>query len=196
MSTTADALPDDAEQATSSGVPVPLRERRRDWFFIIMFALFATTSFLIDTANMVGRPSPHSSNPMARMVYNQMVGIDPVLIANPRFVQVSVGFASALLFGVFYLVLINGLVRGREWIRLPTFFFAGMIVMSAVLYLAVGILGDGPLFALACGPGSSFDYKSPNPLTSVAMNGFYSLVALLFAARMWRPHPFTRRAVG
>ncbi|MDT5409690.1 MAG: hypothetical protein QOG14_1910 [Mycobacterium sp.] len=63
MSTTGDALPDDAEQATSSGVPIPLRERRRDWFFIIMFALFATTSFLIDTANMVGRPSPHSSNP-------------------------------------------------------------------------------------------------------------------------------------
>jgi hypothetical protein len=48
MSTTGDALPDDAEQATSSGVPIPLRERRRDWFFIIMFALFATTSFLID----------------------------------------------------------------------------------------------------------------------------------------------------
>jgi hypothetical protein len=37
-----------------------------------------------------------------------------------------------------------------------------MIVMSAVLYLAVGILGDAPLFALACGPGSGFDYKSPN----------------------------------
>jgi hypothetical protein len=116
-----------------------------------MFALFATTSFLIDTANMVGRPNPHSSNPMARMVYHQMVGIDPVLIANPCFVQVSVGFVSALLFGVFHLVLIYALVRGREWIRLPTFFFAGMIVMSAAVYLAVGILGDAPLFALACG---------------------------------------------
>jgi hypothetical protein len=51
MSTTADALPDDADQATSPGVPIPLRERKLDWFFIIMFALFATTSFLIDTAN-------------------------------------------------------------------------------------------------------------------------------------------------
>lgn len=82
MSTTADELPDDADQATSCRVPIPLRERKRDWFFIIMFALFATTSFLIDTANMVGRPSPDSSDPMARMVYNQMVGIDPVLIAT------------------------------------------------------------------------------------------------------------------
>jgi hypothetical protein len=115
-------------------------------------------------------------------------------VSNPRAVQISVGFVSALVFGGFYLVFIYALVRGREWIRLSTFFFAGMIVMSPIVYLAVGILGDAPLFALACGPGSGFDYKSPNPLASVAMNGFYSLVALLFAARMRRPHPFTRRA--
>jgi hypothetical protein len=193
MSTTADALSDDADQATYSGVPIPLRERKRDRFFIIVFALFATTSFLIDTANMVGRPNPHSRNPMARFVYDQMVGIDPVLIANPRAVQVSVGFVSALLFGVFYLVLIYAFARGREWIRLPAIFYAGMIVMGTVSYLAVGILGDAPLFALACGPGSGFDYKSPNPLMSVAVNVLYPVVALMLVARMWRPHPFTRR---
>jgi hypothetical protein len=192
MSKLADAPRDRTEQATSSRVLIPLRERNRDWFFIVTFALFATTSFLIDTANMIGRPSPHSNNPMARMVYDSMSGIDPVLIANPRAVQIGVGCVSALVFGTFYLVLIYAIARGREWIRLPTFFFAGMIVMNLVVYLAVGILGDAPLFALACRQGSGFDYKSPNPLTSIAMNGFYPLVALLFAARMWRPHPFTR----
>jgi emopamil binding protein len=194
MSTTADALSDDADQDASPAGPIRLRERSRDWFFIVMFSLFALTSFLIDTANMVGRPNPHSRNPMARFVYNQMVGIDPVLIANPRAVQLSVGFVSALLFGVFYLVLVYAFVRGREWIRLPAIFFAGMIVMGTGLYLAVGILGDAPLFALACGPGSGFDYKSPNSLTSVAVNGIYPLLALLLAARLWRAHPFSRRA--
>jgi hypothetical protein len=114
MSTTADALPDDADQATSPGVPIPLRERNRDWLFIIMFTVFATTSFLIGTANMVGRPNPHSSNPMARMVYDSMVGIDPVLIANPPAVQINVGFVSELLFGIFYLVFIYALVRGAN----------------------------------------------------------------------------------
>jgi hypothetical protein len=194
MSTTADALSDDADQETSSAGPIPLRERSRDWFFVVVFSLFALTSFLIDTANMVGRPNPHSRNPMARFVYDQMVGIDPVLIANPRAVQLTVGFVSALLFGVFYLVLVYAFLRGREWIRLPAIFFAGMIVMGTGLYLAIGILGDAPLFALACGPGSSFDYKSPSPLTSVAVNVLYPLVALLLAARMWRAYPFTRRA--
>ena len=193
MSMTADALPENTAQGTSSTVPIPLRERRRDWFFIVMFAIFASTSFLSDTANMVGRPNPHSANPMARFLYAH-AGFDPVLLANPRFVQVTVGFVSALLFGVFYLVLIYAIVRGREWIRLPAVFYAGMIVMGTGVYVGVDILGDAPLFALACGPGSSFDYKSPNVLLTVAINGLYPLVALLFVARMWRPHPFTRRA--
>jgi len=194
MSTTADALADNADQNTSATVPVPLRERRRDWFFVVIFAMFASTSFLFDTANMVGRPNPHSRNPMARFIYDFATGIDPVLIANPRFVQLTVGFVSALLYGVFYLVLIYAFVRGREWIRLPAIFYAGMIVMSGGLYLAVGVLGDAPLFALACGPDSGFDYKSPNALQSFAVNGPYPLVALLLVARMWREHPFTRRA--
>jgi hypothetical protein len=194
MPSTADALPDDAGRDISSTIPIPLRERPRDWFFIVMFAIFASTSFLIDTANLVGRPNPHSGNPMARLVYAQVGGFDPVLIANPRFVQVTVGFVSALLFGVFYFVLIYAFVRGREWIRLPVIFYAGMIVMGTGLYLAVGALGDAPLFALTCGPGSGFDYKSPNVLKSSAVNVPYPLVALLLVARMWRAHPFTRRA--
>jgi hypothetical protein len=192
MSTTADALSDDADRGASSAA-APLRERSRDWFFVVVFAIFASISFLIDTANTVGRPNPHSPNPMARFVYDHMVGIDPVLIANPRAVQVGVGFVSAMLFGVFYLVLIYAFVRGREWIRLPAIFIAGMIVMNTGSHLAVGLLGDAPLVALACGPGSSFDYKSPNALLSIAVNVFYPLVALLLVARVWREHPFARR---
>jgi hypothetical protein len=191
---TADASPDKAAPETSSAAPIPLRERRRDWFFVVIFTVFASTSFLFDTANMIGRPNAHSRNPMARFIYDFAAGIDPVLIANPRFVQLTVGFVSAMLYGAFYLVLVYAFARGREWIRLPAIFFAGMIVMSGGLYLGVGALGDAPLFALACGPGSGFDYKSPNVLESVAVNGPYPLVALLLVARMWRPHPFTRQA--
>jgi len=194
MSTTSARLPCEADQDAPSAARIPLRERRRDWFFVVVFSIFASTSALIDTANTVGRPNPHSRNPMARFVYDHAAGFDPVLIANPRFVQLTVGFVSAMLFGTFYLVLIYAFVRGREWIRLPAVFYAGMVVMGTGLYLGVGALGDAPLFALACGPGSGFDYKSPNVPVSIAVNGLYPLVALLLVARMRRPHPFTRRA--
>jgi EXPERA (EXPanded EBP superfamily) len=194
ISTTSARLPSQADEDAPLTVPIPLRERPRDWFFVVIFTIFGSTSALIDTANTVGRPNPHSRNTMARFVYEHVGGIDPVLIANPRFVQVTVGFISAMLFGAFYLVLIYAFVRGREWIRLPAIFYAGMVAMGTAVYLGAGILGDAPLFALACGPGSGFDYKAPSALTSISVNGPYPLVGLLLVARMWRPHPFTRRA--
>lgn len=191
MSKTADALPDNADQDTYSRVPIPLRERRRDWFFVAMFALFASTSFLIDPVTLLGRPDPNSRWFMSRFVYHS--GTDSLVLVAPRFVQVTVG-TSAVLFGVFYLVLIYAFVRGREWIRLPAVFYAGMVVMGTGVYLAVGLLGDAPLFHLACGPDSAYDYKFVNAAKSLAYNLPYPVAALLLVARMSRGHPFSRRA--
>ena len=190
MSTSADAPPEDGGRATLSGAAIPLRVRRRDWFFIVMFALFASTSFLTDPVTLLGRPDPDSRWFMSRFVYHS--GTDSLILVDPRFVQVTVG-TSAVLFGVFYLVLIYAFVRGREWIRLPAVFYAGMVVMGTGVYLAVGLLGDAPLFHLACGPDSAYDYKFVSAAKSLAYNLPYPLVALLLVARVWRTHPFTRR---
>ena len=190
MSMTADALPGNAEERDRTTVPIPLRKRRRDWFFISMFALFASTSFLTDPVTLLGRPDPNSRWFMSRFVYHS--GTDSLILVDPRFVQVTVGI-SAVLFGAFYLVLIYALARGREWIRLPAVFYAGMVVLGTGVYLAVGFLGDAPLFHLACGADSAYDYKFVSAARSLAYNLPYPLVALLLVARMWREHPFTRR---
>jgi hypothetical protein len=156
-----------------------------------MFAIFASTSFLTDPVTLLGRPDPNSRWFMSRFVYHS--GTDSLILVDPRFVQVTVG-TSAVLFGVFYLVLIYAFVRGREWIRLPAVFYAGMVVMGTGVYLAVGLLGDAPLFHLACGPGSAYDYKFVSAAKSLAYNLPYPLVALLLVARMCRVHPFALRA--
>ena len=52
MSTTSAGLPYGADQDAPSTVRIPLRERPRDWFFIVVFAMFALTSFLIDLASI------------------------------------------------------------------------------------------------------------------------------------------------
>jgi hypothetical protein len=65
--------------------------------------------------------------------------------------------------------------------------------MGTGVYLGVGLLGDAPLFHMACGADSAFDYKFLNASKSLAYGLPYPLVALLLVARMWRPHPFTRR---
>ena len=82
MSKTADALPDNADQDTFSTVPIPLRERRRDWFFVVMFAIFASTSFLTDPVTLLGRPDPNSRWFMSRFVYHS--GTDSLILVDPR----------------------------------------------------------------------------------------------------------------
>jgi hypothetical protein len=82
MSKTADALPDNADQDTFSTVPIPLRERRRDWFFVAMFAIFASTSFLTDPVTLLGRPDPNSRWFMSRFVYHS--GTDSLILVDPR----------------------------------------------------------------------------------------------------------------
>jgi hypothetical protein len=82
MSKTADALPDNADQETFSTVPIPLRERRRDWFFVAMFAIFASTSFLTDPVTLLGRPAPNSRWFMSRFVYHS--GTDSLILVDPR----------------------------------------------------------------------------------------------------------------
>jgi hypothetical protein len=185
---------------TARTAVIPLRQRRRDWFFIAVFAMFATTSLLMDTVNLFGRPDPSSRWVMARYIYdNYAVGTDPMLVANPRFVQIGNGFVSAFIFGIFYLVLIYAFIRGRDWVRLPSIFYAGMITANTVLYLGVGLLGDAPLFDYAChGECNGFDYAFANAPKVFAYNGPYIVVALLLVARMWRLGPFTEdsRAAG
>ena len=163
-------------------IPVPLRERRRDWFFIAAFVIFAATSFLMDPVNVFGRPDPESTYVMSRIQYESYAaGADPLIIANPRFVQLTLGI-SAFILGPFYLVLIYAFVRGRDWIRLPAIFYAGIPVMGTTLYLGVGLLGD-----------AGVDYKFLDTAKVLASNLPYIVVPLLLVARMWRPHPFTRR---
>lgn len=177
------------ETAAAPRTTIPLRERRRDWFFVIMYSLFALTSLITDTIN-INQPSRDSWYFLERFMFAN--GNETLILQNPRFVQVTVGYVSALLFGGFCLVLVYAFVRGRDWIRLPAVFYAGMVVMGTAVYLAVGILGDAPLFQRACGPDSTFDYKFANAALSLAYNLPYPVVALLLVARMWRERPFTR----
>ncbi|WP_241011011.1 hypothetical protein [Mycobacterium camsae] len=150
------------------------------------------TSLVVDTINTIGPPRRDSWYVVEQFLFED--GNERLVLENPRFVQITVGFVSAILFGIFYLVLIYAFARGRDWIRLPAVFYAGMVVMGTGVYLAVGILGDAALFQRVCGPGTTFDYKFANPVLSLAYNLPYPLVALLLVARMWRDHPFTLRA--
>lgn len=175
--------------ASSEPPALPFRKRPVDWFFALFFANFALTSFLLDSVNAVSRPEAGSRWFLSRLVHDYYAaGTDPLLLANPRWLQTGT-FLSAFVFGPFYLVVLYALLRGRSWIRLPAIFYAGMIVESVVLYLSTAVHGDAPLFRQACA-ATSFDYRALNLPKVFAFNLPYLLVPLAFALRLRRPHPF------
>ncbi|MCX2930427.1 emopamil-binding family protein [Mycobacterium sp. CVI_P3] len=170
--------------------PIPLRDRRYDWFFIVVFTVFIGSSFTGDIVNMVGRPDPDSDFFFARVVYHVYAdATDPLLIANPRFLQVGAS-VSAVVFGTFYVLLVYAFVKGREWIRIPSFIYTGMVVQTTFIVVMVGFTGDAPLFQAVC--NTAYDYTFTNVPKALAYNLPYIIVPILLTARMWCPHPFTR----
>jgi EXPERA (EXPanded EBP superfamily) len=177
-------------EAAAVRSPIPLRDRRYDWFFIVVFTMFIGSSFTGDIVNMVGRPDPDSDFFLARLVYHVYAdGTDPLLIANPRFLQVGAS-VSAVVFGTFYVLLVYSFIRGREWIRRPSFIYTGMVVQTTFIVVMVGFAGDARLFQAVC--NTAYDYTFTNVPKALAYNLPYIIVPILLTARMWRPHPFTR----
>lgn len=183
---------------------IPLRERKLDWFFIIVFSLFTFTSFAADAVNAVSRPSPESGYFWARAVYElYAVGNDPLLIANPMYLR-AMTFLSAFVFGPFYIVLVYAFIRGRNWIRPLALVYAGMIIESMIVLLAAEFAGDAALFSQMCQGGVKSaeelarvglnqDLSLQNPLKFLAFNLPYKIAPMLLAVRMWRDNPFGRK---
>jgi hypothetical protein len=142
------ASPTEVLMDASNERTLPLSQRGYDWIFIIVFSAFVFTSFAADLVNAVMRPDPHSGYFWARAVYNlYAVGNDPLLIANPVFLRAMTAI-SAFLFGPFYVVLVIAFVKGKNWIRPLALVYAGMIVESMIVLLAVEFAGDLPLYEM------------------------------------------------
>lgn len=182
---------------------IPLRERRLDLFFIVVFAAFAFTSFFADRVNALAAPAADSGWFWARAVYDlYAVGNDPLLIANPVWLRTMCAL-SAFVFGPFYLVLVYAFIRGRNWVRPFAFIYAGMIVESLIVILAVEFAGESALFTQVCtsvkpaaelaAQGLNADLSVQNIPKFLAYNLPYKIVPILLVIRMWHERPFSPR---
>lgn len=160
---------------------LPLRERKIDIFFAIMFTLFALSAGVSDTMLTIGVPlTPDSSNPMARSVYAYAIDADPLFLHPPVWMRIAVGL-SAFVYAPFCLLLSYALVRGKNWIQFPATIYATSIsVITGVIVFGVEFFGEP-------------EWRTQNPAKFLAYNLPYVLVPLLLLARMRKPLPFTRK---
>ena len=162
--------------------PIPLRQRRYDWFFIIAFVQFFVSSFLTDTLTHLGRWLSSDGDFFLERIILETYALraDPLLIANPPLVQVS-SFVSAFIWVPLYAVFALGFVRGWDWIRTPALIYGGALLHGMTVYMSEGLFGVHP---------------SPNPALYLAANLRFWLVPLLLIVRMWRAYPFARQGSG
>lgn len=160
---------------------LPLRGRRIDIVFAVVFAAFAVTSVISDLLPTVGVDFSHpSDNFFVNSNYWYAHDADPLFMHPPDWMRIVTGL-SAFVYLPFYLVLVFALLRGHNWIQLPAVIYATMIVsLTGIVVFGVEFFGEPAL-------------RTNNPGKFLAFNLPYVLLPLLLLIRMRKPDPFTRR---
>jgi hypothetical protein len=160
---------------------LPLRDRKIDVFFAVLFSAFTVTSLISDLLPTVGVDfSQPSDNFFVNSNYWYAHDADPLFMHPPDWMRIVTGL-SAFVYMPFYVVLVFAILTGRNRIQLPAVIYATMIVtLTGVVVFGVEFFGDPAM-------------RTGNPAKFLAFNLPYVLVPLLLLVRMRRPLPFTRR---
>jgi hypothetical protein len=165
--------------------PVPanlaLRQRRIDIFFAVVFSAFTVTSLIADLLPTVGVDfSRPSSNFFVQSNYWYAHDADPLFMSPPDWMRIVTGL-SAFVYMPFYVVLVFALIKGKNWIQLPSVIYATMISsITGIIVFGVEFFGEPEL-------------RTQNPVKFLAFNLPYVLLPLVLLVRMRKPLPFTRR---
>lgn len=160
---------------------LPLRDRRIDLFFAVVFVVFAITSGISDAIPTLGiEMSADSPNPLARANYWYAIDADPLFMHPPVWMRFVTGL-STFVYGPFYLVLAYCLVKGKNGIQLPAVIYATMIsTITGILVFGVEFFGEP-------------EFRTQNAAKFLSLNLPYVLLPLLLLVRMRKPMPFTRK---
>jgi len=152
---------------------IPLRERKSDIFFILIFVLFACTSFFGDAQHALGWVAAGEDGAMALYIQASQ---DRFFAANHDFTRFSTA-VSAFVYGPFYVLAVYAFIAGKNFIRPLALVYAGAIVYGTVQFI---------WWEYTIGPAPGVD--------SIfwLFNGPYVLIPILLAVRMWSAEPFTR----
>lgn len=160
---------------------LPLKERKIDVFFAVVFLTFALTSGISDLVPTLGiEMAPDSPNALARANYWYAVDADPLFMHPPVWMRIVTGL-STFVYGPFYLLLAWALIKGKNWIQLPAVIYATMISsITGFIVFGVEFFGEP-------------QFQTQNAAKFLAFNTPYVLLPILLLARMRKPEPFTRK---
>jgi hypothetical protein len=164
-------------------LPIPLIRRPLDigllGFFIVnlLFVSYVISLEQIVISNPAS--SIHTIWPprgALALIHWWQKSFDPLLWARPAWYRATI-WIDVLLFGPFYAAAIYAFARAREWIRIPSVLWAGMMLANVIIIMFDEFLGV---------------HASPRPFMVLAANASWIVVPMIVFWRMARKeHPFT-----
>lgn len=129
---------------------IPLSRRKLDYLFIAFFILNLTfITYIVDIEQNI-IPDPYNFEypiwppaPFVDLIHNYGNTFDPVLMARPMWWRMTI-WIDTLFFGPFYAFAIYAFIKGREWIRLPSFIWGSMLITNVLIILGEEIAGTHP----------------------------------------------------
>jgi len=165
--------------------PMPFARRRVDWIFVGFFLinLFFIT-YIVDIEQlMIPDPSDYEQpiwppESMVKLVHWYGDSFDPLLIARPQWWKMTI-WIDVLFYGPFYALAIYAFVKGKDWIRIPAFYYSGMMFMGVSVILGEEIAGPHATTHL--------------PLV-LGLNLPWLLIPVFLTLRLRKEHPFAEGA--
>jgi hypothetical protein len=163
---------------------IPLKERRTDYIYIAFFLvnlLFIT--YIVDLEQLVIKDPANFRYPIwplpffVDMIHWWGNTFDPLQNARPMWWKATI-WLDVLFFGPYYLAAVYAFIKGKDWIRIPTF-----IIMS-ILFTNVFIILSEEIWGPVCARNL--------PMVLLA-NAPWFLFPVFLVWKMWKnPFPFTR----
>ena len=167
--------------------PIPFFQRRVDWIFVGFFLInFFFITYIVDIEQLIIPDPNYFRQPiwppasMMKLVHSYGSSFDPLLMARPQWWKMTI-WADVLFYGPFYALAIYAFIKGRDWIRIPAFFYSGMMFMGVTIILGEEIAGP---------------YATPHLALVLALNLPWLLMPIFLTLRLRKEHPFTRQLPG
>lgn len=163
----------------------PLKKRYLDWIIILFFFInFIFITYIVDIEQLVVKePETWISGPgwppdfFIRIIHNYAQTNDPLQFARPPWWKATI-WVDVLYFGPYYLVAMYAFIKGKRWIRIPSFIWSGAMFVNVTVIMSEEFWGDDKAIVL---------------WLVVLLNLPWWTFPFIVTARLWKPYPFHKQ---
>ncbi|TFG08474.1 DUF2781 domain-containing protein [Candidatus Heimdallarchaeota archaeon] len=162
----------------------PLKKRYLDWLILLFFFInFIFITYIVDIEQLIIKDPTNFEYPgwppafFIDIIHNYATNIDPLQFARPVWWKATI-WVDVLYFGPYYIVAMYAFIRGKRWIRIPSFIWSGLMFVNVTVIMSEEFFGP---------------HQANVMWAVVLLNLPWWSFPFIVTARLWKPYPFHKR---